>query len=264
MRRSLLPALLVGLFAVLVSPLPQMRAQTPTQPLHAPSGGTRMMLISISIPPIPGEPFTATVSTRWTRPLADGSTVTLENRRTIARDNTGRIFQERRTLSPIGDSTGNKVTRLEIADPQSHTIHICPINMRMCRIFDYYAPAAVPPSTPAGPLDRGKMFLSRTALGTDSIDGLDVVGTSETTTILAGTMGNDQDLQVVKEFWFSPQLGINLIEKRQDPRFGSQNFLVSEISPGEPDSALFDVPAGFRIEDARAANRPPAESSPRN
>ena len=58
----------------------------------------------------------------------------------------------------------------------------------------------------------------------------------------------------MKEFWYSPQLGINVIEKRRDPTDGSQNFVVSEISLGEPDSRLFELPANFQIVDERSGS----------
>jgi hypothetical protein len=51
----------------------------------------------------------------------------------------------------------------------------------------------------------------------------------------------------VKEFWYSPRLGINVVTKRFDPRFGVQNFTVSGINQGEPDPRLFEPPAEFRV-----------------
>lgn len=62
-----------------------------------------------------------------------------------------------------------------------------------------------------------------------------------------------------REFWYSPRLGVNLISKRQDPRFGSQNFEVADISLGEPDAKFFEVPSGFKVLDLR---KPPEISSP--
>jgi hypothetical protein len=51
----------------------------------------------------------------------------------------------------------------------------------------------------------------------------------------------------VKEFWYSPRLGINVITKRFDPRHGVQNFVVSNINQSEPDAKLFQPPADYRL-----------------
>jgi hypothetical protein len=256
--RRVLPGLLFVVCAF--CPATSLRARSPGQSIHAPSGGTRAILSSISIPPIPNAPFTATVNTQWVRTLEDGTSVTLQNRRTIARDNGGRIFQERRGLFPPNDPREDQIRRLDLANPLGHTIDYCWPQMRLCRVWDYYGRAVVPPPLPEGPFDDGKAVLTRVALGTDSIDGLDVIGTCETTTILPGTIGNDQAVQIVKEFWYSPHLGINLVEKRQDPRFGTQTFTVTNLSLGEPDASFFSLPAGFRVVDMRTSPKRAVET----
>lgn len=244
----LLPAIVAGLSVQSIV------AQAPGDAVHAPSGGVSQTIISIWVPPLPGAPFTATVTTEWKRILDDGSSVTVGNHRTIARDNSGRIFQERRNLYPAGDPHENELSRLEFADPRAHTLSTCWSVARICQISGYFANAFTPPAVPAGPLEGGKGFLTRLDLGHDSIAGVEAIGTRETTTINAGAIGNDRAINVVKEFWYSQQLEINLIEKRQDPRYGSQTFTVSQISLGEPAASLFDIPAGFRIDDKRAPN----------
>jgi hypothetical protein len=96
-------------------------------------------------------------------------------------------------------------------------------------------------------------------LGKQSIGRLETVGTRETTIIPAGTIGNNSPLLSKREFWFSPKLGVNLISRRQDPLSGTQNFEVSDITLGEPDAKLFEVPSGFKILDLR---KPPEISAP--
>jgi hypothetical protein len=49
-----------------------------------------------------------------------------------------------------------------------------------------------------------------------------------------------------------------LISVRDDPRFGTQRFEVSDIVPGEPDAKLFSPPEGSRIIDLR--NLPEAKA----
>ena len=248
MKRSSLTLLFAALAA---SAIPSSLAQTPQDEVHAPSGGTSMMVQSIAVPPLQNAPFTATVSTSWVRSLDDGATVTIQNHRTIARDNAGRIYQERRNLYPQGDPRESDIRQIELSDPATQMIYYCRPDQRTCEIRAYYGRTSPASIVPAGPVDGGRGFLVREPLGRDSVSGVEVTGTRETTTLSAGTIGNDQPISIVKEFWYSPQLGINMIEKRKDPRVGVQSFTVSDIVLSEPDARLFDVPAGFRIVDTR-------------
>lgn len=60
-----------------------------------------------------------------------------------------------------------------------------------------------------------------------------------------------QSLGAFLVFWYSPELNVNLISKLQGPRFGSQNFEVSDIVIGEPDAKLFYAPGNFKVIDLR-------------
>lgn len=251
MRRASLLLLFGGLAAFSI---PSLVAQAAQDAVHAPSGGTRMILQSIAVPPLTNAPFTATVSTTWVRRLDDGSTETIQNHRTIARDNLGRIYQQRRRLYPEGDPRENEIRQIEISDPHTREIFYCYPSGHTCEVRSYYVPTSPAPVIPAGPLDAGKAFLTRAPLGNDSVSGVETVGTRETTTLNAGAIGTDRSISIVKEFWYSPQLGINLIEKRQDPRVGTQTFTVSDVSLGEPDARLFETPVGFRTIDMRKAS----------
>jgi hypothetical protein len=262
MRRVTLCLLFVGL--VILS-IPHLFAQAPDQATHAPGGGTQTTIVNIFVPPLPNSPFTAMVSAEWQRRLDDGATVTVKNHRTIARDNSGRVFQERRYFTPDGDSRETFLQRTEIADPSSHQIYNCIPDERVCNIRDYFVPASPPPPlAPAGSVDGGTRFIERLDLGRDSIEGVEAVGTRETVTINRGVIGNDRPISVVREFWYSPQLGINLIEKRDDPRDGAMSFIVSRISLGEPNASLFETPAGYRVVDLRTSRDGAAQNSNNN
>ena len=247
--------------ALLILPNFQSAAQAPSRPQRPPDGGTREVLVSIFIPSLANAPFTATVNTESVRQLADGTTITLNNHRAIARDKAGRIFQERRLLVPDDGKHESVVTQIEISDPVAHKLYICVPEEHVCQLEQFSAPEFAPPpavgvaaNQPGGP--------SREDLGKQSIDGLEVVGTLETGVIESGAIGNNSPMLVKREFWYSPQLGVNLISKRQDPRFGTQNFEVSDIVLGEPEARIFELPSGFKVIDLRRATTPssPAQS----
>ena len=237
-------------------------AQKTPVPQRPPDGGTREVLVSILIPSLASAPFTATVNTESIRQLGDGTTITLKNHRAIARDNSGRIFQERRLLVPEDGKHESVVTQVEISDPVAHKLYICVPTEQVCQLEQFFAPdfappppAAAAPNNPGGP--------TREDLGKQSVGGLEVVGTLETGVIASGAIGNDSPILVKREFWYSPKLGVNLISKRQDPRFGSQNFEVSDIVLGQPDPKLFELPGRFKVIDLRKATTfsPPAQPS---
>jgi len=212
------------------------------QPLHAPDGGTRETLTSIAIPPLPNAPFSATVETEWTKYLADGSTLFTRNHRLIARDGVGRVFQERRTFVSKGSPIDPQVWRTELAEPSTHTVAYCDTRSHVCELRPYVAPAAT--VTPR---------VVSESLGSKMLNGLELIGTRETQTLGLLATGSDHPLSVIKEFWYSRQLGLNVLTTRTDPRSGKEVFTVTDIRQGEPDAALFALPANARVVDLRGA-----------
>jgi len=133
---------------------------------------------------------------------------------------------------------------------------------RVCQLEHFVAPdfAPAPVAGIAVSLPGG---LRREDLGRQSIGGLEVAGTLETAVIESGAIGNNSPMLVKWEFWYSPQLGANLISKRQDPRFGTQTFEVSDILLGEPEAKIFEPSSGFEVIDLRRApttSHSPAQS----
>lgn len=245
-------ALLAGVAALFIASVSAQNLQQ-----RAPEGGTRPILVSIFIPPVVDAPFTATVNTIWTGRAPDGSTYTVKNHRTIARDSAGRIFQERRRLTPDGDKQETAITELDFINPTSHEQVVCDPDGHVCEIYNYWLMASTVENSSADRVSAAA-GVTREDLGHDTIAGLDTVGTRETTTIAAGTIGNDRPLDVVTEFWYSPQLGFRLLLNRADPRTGSASFRVTDIHLGEPDAKLFNPPSEYTIVDAR---RPATPSS---
>jgi hypothetical protein len=217
---------------------------------HAPDGDSFEQIQSIIIPPVTNAPFTATVTAKWVRKLQDGSEVTTTNHRLVERDGSGRIFQERRWLVPDDGKHEPPVSRLDYSDPIDHVRYFCHPDRRICDELNYFMPASFP-EVPVGPSPDHTRTLSRQDLGRNMFEGFDTVGTRETTTIQPGVIGNSRAVSITKEFWYSPELGVNLLVKRIDPRFGTQIFAVTGIQRAEPDPAAFNLPAGYKVVDQR-------------
>ena len=242
MRKSLL-AKTAGLTVCLLGA--GLRAQDGTQ--HGVDGGTRQTLQSVDILPLEGAPFLATVVTEWTRLLPDGSTGTVKNHRTVARDSAGRVFQERRYFSPAGDQQVTALSELDYEDPTRQEMSVCRPANRVCQVYALHRPAQVSPPV-ARQLPNGRGTVTEEALGTKTIENLDVVGSREVTTLNAGVLGDQKAEPTVKEFWYSPRLQVNVVTKRFDPHASAiQDIALRAINLSEPDPKLFVPPAEYRV-----------------
>jgi hypothetical protein len=206
---------------------------------------------------MPNAPFTAMLDTEWVKTMSNGGTMTLINRRRIARDSKGRIYEERWVLVPKSGKFKSSMSAIQIADPLTHVVYTCMMDGKhICSASDY-TDKAVAAKVVRGnrnvqlPNDEG--FVNHEDLGNGSLEGVDTLGTRITTTFNAGVLGNDDPFDIQRETWYSPQLGINLLSKISDPRYGTQTFTITEISVGEPDAKLFELPEGFKAMDRRTS-----------
>jgi hypothetical protein len=223
--------------------------------MHAPDGGTFTRIQSIAILPLTNASFSATVTTEWTRILADGTTATMKNHRTIARDSTGKIFEERRSFASDGDIQTTPIDALQYSDPNRHEYYNCIPAQKTCYQSTYgrSAMSAMPAGMSGLALcgcasPRGQGYtVQQEALGQKTIEDVDTIGSREITTLPAGSFGNAKPQPIVKEFWYSARLGLNLVTARFDPRSGSENFVVKHLSLNEPDPKLFEPPADYQV-----------------
>lgn len=93
-------------------------------------------------------------------------------------------------------------------------------------------------------------------LGEKTIEGLRVTGTRTTVTIPAAAIGNRAPIEIVTEQWFSPELNVVMLSEHRDPRLGQTRYRLHDIARGAPDAALFRVPDGYTVSDARAPSLP--------
>jgi hypothetical protein len=236
-------------------------AQKPVQQYYAEDGGTREVLESIVIPPKAKAPFSLVLQTEWVKMLSDGGTITLQNERRIARDSSGRIYQERWLLAPKNGKAKSQMTTIQISDPNRHTHINCFIMDRdnECVLTNFT------PSTnaiykfegpPTGEMPNGQGSTIHEDLGKQFISGMETTGTRDTVIYNPGVFGNDRKVSIEREYWYSPELGLNLLSKRSDPRIGTQSFTATQLIPAEPDAKLFELPEGYRVIDRRQTSQP--------
>lgn len=85
------------------------------------------------------------------------------------------------------------------------------------------------------------------SLGQQVIEGVLAEGSRSTLTIPAGEIGNERDILVVSERWYSPELQMVVMTKHSDPRNGETIYRLTNINRAEPAKDLFEVPAGYTV-----------------
>jgi hypothetical protein len=237
---------------------------------------------------VKNRPYQAQAVTEIKQTLANGSHIVQTTTATVARDSEGRTVRMQK-LSSIGpwksssDSSGDGPTLTSIFDPVTKT-HI-----------DYTSDAGIAhvltlPTLPAGavvasgfavssagavngggpvvfsvqghalaPQPSSAMEAKTESLGARTIEAVQVDGTRVTSTIPAGAIGNDKDLVITRETWYSPDLQLVLLSTQDDPRFGQTTYSLTNIERNEPDESVFQVPSGYKIEKAPNPIKIPAQ-----
>jgi hypothetical protein len=216
---------------------------------------------------VKNQPYKAQANTETRRTLADGSHITQSTTAMIARDGEGRTVN--------GQKVGDNLTITSIFDPVAKThidynsdtkiAHVLPLPTLTASPSQVHVAmgagvsgfTAGPPSGAAGFFVQGRAVSSQLAgihtttesLGTKTLEGIQVTGTRTTSTIPAGTIGNEEDLTTTREEWYSPDLKLVVQSTQNDPRFGQTTYTLNDIQQGPPDEALFQVPTDYKIEE---------------
>jgi hypothetical protein len=208
----------------------------------------RMGLLNVT-----GKPFSATETRRTVQMLANGAKIETSDSDQIFRDDQGRTHIEQtidgKSITVVMDPVAHYVAILDRAEK---TVHKTPI----------------PPEITSGLVSvaKGKVMVlmgnilggpenkpvTGTPLGDRDVNGVMATGTRKVRIIPAGAIGNDRDLQLVDETWFSSDLQLVIKSVNTDPRFGETTYQLTNISRGMQDPTLFQIPPDYTVSD-----RPP-------
>jgi hypothetical protein len=92
-------------------------------------------------------------------------------------------------------------------------------------------------------------------LGQQNVEGVMATGTRTTTVIAAGEIGNEKEIRVVSEQWFSDDLQVLVMTRHSDPRSGENVYRLRNILRAEPDQTLFTVPSDFTVQERGGRGR---------
>lgn len=221
-------------------------------------GGLYQFSEASRIAVVVGRPFSATEERRSVQTLGDGTEISNSNSTLIYRDSQGRTRTEPDAANEVLAAVGVKTAAaIQITDPVSKfTITLNPISKVARRMAMPERTDFTSSTMPAGTVVRAARGgrgasnnITEEDLGPHSLNGVVATGRRSTLTIPQGTIGNNRDIHVVNERWYSDDLQMLVKTVNSDPRFGEDTYELTSISRDEPDPSLFQIPAGYTVLD---------------
>jgi|SRR5581483_4040652 len=227
-------------------------------------------------PAVKGQPYSAEEIHETTQVLADGTRIHNETKTTVYRDSQGRVRRESPGQVMIWDSAGHSSYILNQGSQTAqkmqmgiNVIHKGDVSDGTHEFRTFQFPgggaggsdgamtqrAIVIKNDQGGVAAAGPIRLKepdaaaakRETLPSQIIEGMNCDGQRLTTTIDANTIGNDRPIQTVEERWYSPELQVNMMVKRTDPRTGEDIVRLTNVRRVEPDPSLFTIPPTYQM-----------------
>jgi hypothetical protein len=230
--------------------------------MAAMKGEIKGAMFGVSGPIVTGAPYSAEAVTESVQMLGDGNAIRRKTVTRVFRDGAGRTARQE------ADAKGDFQT-VQIFDPVAGVTHVLDAQNRsaVTRPLAMKKFAPVPDMEQQRLADvekklmleiqsKGKYDLTikqqdagRTeSLPGQTIEGLKVEGTRSTSSIPAGTIGNDRPIETYSERWYSPELQVVVMTKRHDPRSGDVTYQLQRVQRAEPAPYLFQIPGDYKVE----------------
>lgn len=227
-------------------------------PGATPYGGANMP-INI-FPAVTGRPFHAEVNARKVETKADGKQITYESHGILARDSAGRVLQEGlpspkvavfggTTFTTLSAKVTDPTTKLEFRwDEMTKTV------LKMRPLSHQIRAIAEPLDACEREQDRARSYPNGTtqrseSLGERTIQGILTRGCRVYTFIPGQSNGNNNPRTIIDESWSSSEMGLSLLRVHHDPSGEDETIQLDNFVLGEPDSAIFQPPADYKVRD---------------
>jgi hypothetical protein len=237
-------------FAVILLALPISQAAQETAP-----PGRSTTVGGITIPDVPGKPFSATLVLEFERIWPDGSSEIRRTINLIARDGQGRTHNETRRLMPEYFHGSPELLSVRLFDPLTRVQIVCDPALHVARRqFVPKKPGTTAPPNPSVKIED---------LGTTTLNGLQAKGTRRISTVPYYESETGEPFKIEDETWYSEDLHLNLLLRHSDSRIGVETVGVSNLKREEPSASMFQVPKGYKIMDVTPPQSPAAPSTPK-
>lgn len=212
------------------------------------------------------QPYTAEYRITRVQTLADGTTITHVSTEVIARDSEMRHYlatteegERQNTHASITNPVDGIQADWDSRSKSANVVKLPPQEQRQgCWSDDaglwHMNWPATPATAGAAASSPPKMIppqvhndANTESLGTQTIQGVEAIGTRKVQTVPAGADGNDAPMVTTEESWWSNSLGILVRLVRDDPRNGTTTRELVNLTVGEPDPALFQPPDGYAV-----------------
>jgi hypothetical protein len=232
---------------------------------------------------VKGAPYSAVASTEMSQVLSDGNQISHKMTTNIYRDSQGRTRREEDFAAiPLVVNGSQPHGVVFISDPVSGSEYLLEPENKIARkmpslpadgittnkVFGMGGAVRVSrfeggqvsggprlegvqvSGGPGVPMSAESPFQTSTeSLGQQTIEGVAAEGKRTTTTIPAGTMGNQRPISIVTEEWFSSELQVVVLSTTKDPRMGETAYRLTNIQRSEPPATLFTLPADYTVKD---------------
>jgi hypothetical protein len=232
-----------------------------------------------------GRPYAAEAVTETTQVLGDGTRISRRSATKVYRDGEGRTRREM-----LNDDGSIRI--VTISDPVAHVNYTLDpraktaMKMTLNVVTPTYTMTTREGRTSTLTAAQGERRLAETAgggggagargggggtlmrtpapdnpnvkkedLAPQNVEGVMANGSRTTTVIPAGEIGNDKEIRIVSEQWFSDELQVLVLTRHSDPRSGDTVYRLSNILRAEPDPNLFTVPSDYTIEQRGGGGR---------
>jgi hypothetical protein len=195
-------------------------------------------------------PYTAEFKISSVKTRAGGETITHQFTETIVSDAQGRVMIANTAFPLSGDLTVR--THFSVVDPVARTISGWDLPGHKATVTPMPASDVNPPCPPTAAFQPSAQLPEPVVvdLGTQTIHGVEARGRLSTTTIPAGTAGNDAQLVSTGEVWIATAPGFHGLMVRQildDPQTIKLTKELVNLNQRKPDPAVFQPPAGYKI-----------------
>jgi hypothetical protein len=195
-------------------------------------------------PVVTGKPYSAVIVTRTAQQFSNGTQ--------IDHSETALVFRDAQGRTRVETDGGRSVTILDPVQNLSFEFRVPDQTAK--HLKGKKTSAHVAYKRPLAASNQWTVQLPKVSsepeqkpLGSQMVNGVSATGTRTTSIIAAGAIGNDKELRIEAERWYSPDLQVLVKSTYSDPRFGTTTYELTRISRSAPDPALFQVPAGYQI-----------------
>jgi hypothetical protein len=226
--------------------------------------GSNTVTVHITSPagqtgPVQQKPFSATEVRHTQQTLEDGTHIDHTDSSHFYRDTEGRMRDESTTGVLLFDPVAGHTYEI---DPKSKTYKLWPVASKGSTTIAAFTHNSHSFSNgkqgPPQPVETAQKDhvpyhaepvekFDTEDLGTRMVDGVLCHGSRTTMIIPVATLGNDRDIKLVDERWFSDDLQSLVKSINSDPRFGVTTYELTNIVQSDPDQSLFDIPSNYTL-----------------